>query len=127
MPKAETPCGPDQQYLALLEQGRFCIQREAATGRHHFYPRVLAPQTGGALTWVDASGLGQVYATTTVRARPPAADYNVCVVELDEGPRLMSRVENMPASEVRIGMRVRARIATEGDLHFIVFDPVESA
>ena len=120
------PLKPDQDYLQFLQQGHFRIQRDKSTGRHFFYPRVAAPGNGSTdLEWVDASGLGQVYATTVVRVKPPGQDYNVCVVELEEGPRMLSRVEQLPPGEVRIGMRVKARIARDGETSFVVFDPLE--
>jgi uncharacterized OB-fold protein len=59
-----------------------------------------------------------------MRQRPPAQSYNVALIDLDEGPRMMSRVESMASDAVRIGMRVKARIAVEGDSPLVVFDPV---
>lgn len=104
------------------------IQRSASTGAHVFYPRVAAPGTGERdLVWVEASGLGTVYATTVTRQRPnpdgSPADYNIAIVTLDEGPRMMSRVEGIPPEQVAIGMRVRARIAEVDGAPGIVFDP----
>lgn len=100
------------------------LQRGRSSGRHHFYPRVIEPGTGAAdLKWVEACGMGTVYSTTVVRSRPPAEPYNVVLVELDEGPRLMSRVERIDPAGVEIGMRVRARITNDDELYFIVFDP----
>lgn len=115
---------PDADYQAFLQQGRFMIQRGQASGRHHFYPRAIEPGTGNDdLEWVAASGLGTVYSTTVVRAKPPAPSYNVALIDLAEGPRLMSRVEGLPPEDVRIGMAVRARIVTEDGNAFVVFDP----
>jgi uncharacterized OB-fold protein len=48
----------------------------------------------------------------------------VCLIELDEGPRMMSRVEGVPADAATIGMRVKARIAEENGSPFVVFEPV---
>ena len=118
------PILPDHDYQAFLKQGRFMIQRSASGGQHVFYPRSVAPGTGAEdLEWVEASGRGIVYSTTVVRVKPPAASYNVALIELEEGPRLMSRVENTAPDAVKIGMPVRARIAQENDLAFVVFDP----
>ena len=49
-------------------------------------------------------------------------DLNVSLIDLDEGPRLMSRVANLPPDQVRIGLRVRARIAKDQDQSVLVFD-----
>jgi uncharacterized OB-fold protein len=85
----------------------------------------MAPGTGETdLEWVQACGLGTVYSSTTVRTKPPAQPYNVALIDLDEGPRMMSRVEGLPPDQVTIGQRVKARITTEGELTYVVFDPV---
>ena len=73
------------------------------------------------------TGLGTVYSTTVSRQRREAGgDFNVCLVDLDEGPRLMSRVESVAPEAVRIGMRAKARISgTREAGYLIVFDPLE--
>ena len=103
------------------------LQRSRATGRFIFYPRVAEPGSGCTdLDWVEVSGKGAVYSTTVVRQRPPAVDYNVALIDLAEGPRMMSRVEGIPPTKVRIGLAVQARIAAAEDGPIIVFDPIES-
>ncbi|MBO9355790.1 hypothetical protein GG851_17530 [Bordetella petrii] len=115
---------PQQEYFDHLAAGRFMIQRSRGSGEYVFYPRVAAPRTGALdLEWVPASGRGTVYATTVMRVRPPAPPYNVCLVELEEGPRMMSRVEGIAPQDVRVGMAVRARIARdENGQPLVVFD-----
>jgi len=116
---------PDADYQRFLSEGRFMIQRSPSSGQYVFYPRAIAPGTGAAdLEWVPASGLGTVYSTTVVRTKPPTPSYNVCLVDLDEGPRMMTRVERVPADAVRIGLRVRARIVQSDEQSFVVFDPL---
>jgi uncharacterized OB-fold protein len=115
---------PDKEFAAFLAEGRFMIQRSRSSGRFVFYPRVAEPRTGARdLEWVEASGAGTVYAVTVVRKRPPDADYNVALVDLDEGPRLMSRIDGLPADQARIGLKVQARIVTEDGARFVVFTP----
>lgn len=125
---SETKSGPEAAFRAFLAEGRFMIQRSASTGAHVFYPRVAAPGTGETdLDWVEASGMGTVYATTVTRQKPnpdgSSADYNIAIITLDEGPRMMSRVEGMAPDKVAIGLRVKARIATVDGAPNIVFDP----
>ena len=105
------------------------LQRGVQSGTWVYYPRSIAPVTGEELEWAEPSGLGTVYSTTTIRKRPPEPSLNVALIDLDEGPRMMSRVEGIDAQEVRIGMRVKARIIpSEGEdaPHLLVFDPVEN-
>ena len=116
---------PERDYLRHLAEGRFMLQRSRATGRFLFYPRVAEPVTGSTdLEWVEASGNGTVYSTTVMRQRPPTPSYNVALIDLAEGPRMMGRVEGIAPEAVRIGMRVKARIAQEGEAFVVVFDPV---
>ncbi|MFL9966877.1 OB-fold domain-containing protein [Paraburkholderia sediminicola] len=98
-----------------LGKGQLAYQRDAATGEAVFYPRVIGPGSGNPdLTWHISTGLGTVYAVTVIspRGEPP---YNVVLIDMDEGFRLMSRVEGLPAESVRIGMRVRARVHHPAD------------
>jgi uncharacterized OB-fold protein len=95
------------------------IQRSRSTGRYVFYPRVAEPGNGQSdLEWVEASGLGTVYSITVNRTR--TGDYNVALVELDEGPRLMTRIEGIET--VPIGTRVKARIVEIDGEPAVVFD-----
>jgi uncharacterized OB-fold protein len=107
------PSGPEKRYLDALAAGRFEIQKCAACSRHVFYPRVLCPHCGSAeLAWVAPSGRGTVYSTTVVRRKSAdGGDYNVCLVDLAEGVRMMSRVAGVTPQDVKIGMSVKARIA----------------
>ncbi len=120
--------GPEAQFRAFLAEGRLMLQRSRLTGRYVFFPRIAVPGSGERdLEWVEASGFGTVYATTVTRQRPnpdgSSADYNIALIDLDEGVRMMSRVEGIPPAEVRIGMRVKARIATIDGAAQVVFDP----
>lgn len=119
------PDGPDARYAAFLSEGRFRLQHCGGCERHVFYPRVLCPHCGSeALTWVDASGRGTVYATTVVRKRPEeGGPHNLCLVDLEEGVRLASRVEGLAPEKVAIGMAVKARIVRQGEDAVVVFDP----
>ncbi|MDP6174645.1 MAG: OB-fold domain-containing protein, partial [Rhodospirillales bacterium] len=88
-----------------------------------FYPRALCPECGSPnLSATEASGQGSVYSTSVVRQSPKAGeDYNISVIELAEGPRLMSRVVEMDAGEVSIGMAVQAFVGEIGETPEILF------
>lgn len=121
--------GVQARHQAWLDQGRFMIQRCAACGQHVYFPRAVCPHCGASDPgWVEPSGAGTVYSVTVVRRKPEAGgDYNVCLIDLDEGVRLMSRVEQQPADAVQVGQRVKARVLrAEGQGGIVVFDPVEA-
>lgn len=118
--------GPDSRWRDALAEGRFMIQRCAACGAAQFPPSLVCRSCGApAPEMIEASGRGAVYSTTTVRKRD--GGYNVALIDLAEGARMMSRVEGDP-ERVRIGQSVAARIAkTEDDDPVVVFDIVEDA
>jgi uncharacterized protein len=115
---------PEVDFLKFLEQGSFRIQRSRSSGRHIFYPRVAEPLTGSTdLEWVEACGRGTVYSTTVIRQKPPTPNYNLALVDLEEGPRMLTRVEGVAPEQVKIGMAVKAKIVREDDRALLVFEP----
>lgn len=121
--RAET--SPLAVFREYCEKGDLAYQ-VTEDGTAVFYPRLVAPKTGGALEWKISKGLGTVYATTTLHPRN-GEPYDVSMVDLDEGFRMMSRIENIDPSEVKIGMRVKVRMipGTDDQPVYPVFDPVE--
>ncbi len=102
---------PDKHFRDGLVAGEIRLQRCSSCHAHIFFPRVLCPACHGTdLDWVNASGQGEVYTFTTVRQRPEKGDdYNVSMIELAEGVRMMTRVDGDPC-DVAIGMRVFAYV-----------------
>jgi uncharacterized OB-fold protein len=102
------------------------LQRSKQTGQFFFYPRIAEPGTvSQEFEWVKASGEATVYSATTVRNKSPLPDHNIVLVDLAEGPRMMSRVVNVPPEGVKIGMRVRALIQSIEGAIAVVFEPAE--
>lgn len=117
--------GPLDVWRSALNGGRLTLQRCQACQRHVFYPRAVCPHCSHeALDWVESPGQGTVYSVTVVaRKAEQGGPYNVVLVDLDEGVRLMSRVDGVPPDEVRIGLRVRHAIVQEGGESMLVFRP----
>ncbi len=116
--------GIQAQHQQALDQGRFLIQHCGACGRHVYFPRELCPHCGAlGPALVAPAGGGKVTAVTTVRRKAElGGDYNLCMVELDEGVRLMSRVEGLAPTAVTVGLRVRARVSSANGQGLVVFD-----
>lgn len=116
--------GAEAHYRAALNEGRFLIQRCDACGKHVFFPRSICPHCWSErLDWVEPKRTGTVYSTTTVRRKPEAGgDYDVSLIDLDEGVRMMSRVEGVAPAEVKIGMRVRAKVVNDDGVGLVVFE-----
>jgi len=123
-----TATGADLYYRTQLDQGRFLIQR-CVPGQHSiFYPRMICPHCGSdQLEWFAPSGRGTVYSTTVVRRKAEhGGDYNVALVDLDEGVRMMSRIEGLAPEAVAIGMPVQAKVIDSDEGKLVVFNPAEA-
>ncbi|MFI7616125.1 Zn-ribbon domain-containing OB-fold protein [Nonomuraea terrae] len=97
---------PDAVYRAGLKDGELRYQRCDGCGRAVFAPRVACPGCFGTdLTWQVSAGRGVVYAATTVYKRD--GSYNVALIDLAEGFRMMSTVEGHPSAVIPIGLPVR--------------------
>ncbi len=95
------------QWWRAAADGILLLQRCAACGAHQLYPRPFCLTCQSAdVDWVRSAGRGHVYSLTTVHVpvvswlEPP---YVVALVELDEGPRLLTNLVGPPC---RIGDRV---------------------
>lgn len=116
--------GPDQHFAAFLAAGQFKLQFCSACERHVFYPRLACPHCGAAgLDWVAASGEGVVYSTSVPRAKD--GNYNISLVDLVEGPRMMTRVVDIEPEQVRIGMKVQAFIGELEGETLVLFRPAQ--
>ena len=100
------------QHQAVLAEGRFLIQQCGDCSQHIYFPREVCPHCGSnTLALVAPAGLGTVYSVTTVRRKPDAGgDYNVCLIDLDEGVRLMSRVDKRIEGFIQTGGLLDQRI-----------------
>ena len=122
-----TGVSPRQEYLDYLKKGELAYQVCSETGQVVFYPRVVAPVSGNTnLEWKVSKGLGTVYSTTTVCPRGKES-YDVSLIDMDEGFRLMSRIETLDPMDVKIGMRVKFKVHQDDDNSdpYPVFQPAE--
>jgi uncharacterized OB-fold protein len=116
---------PGQVFKDHCRQGQLAYQA-TDLGQVVFYPRVCAPQTGDELHWKISKGLGTVYSCTEVfvKDREP---YNVSLIDVDEGFRMMSRVDGLAAKDVKIGLRVQVKMdMTHPEDPLPVFVPLDA-
>ena len=78
-----------------------------------FPPSILCPECLSTdWQWVQASGKGKVFAFGVYhrvyhQGFKEEVPYTVAVVELEEGPRLISNIVGIPPSEVKVDMAVQ--------------------
>ena len=119
---------PLAKFIEHCRKGELAYQVCPDDGAVVYFPRVIAPGTGSAnLEWRISKGLGTVYATTVVNAGKDKPPHNVVLIDIDEGFRMMSRVEGIDPMQVKIGMRVKVRMlpGDEKQAPYPVFDVVE--
>jgi uncharacterized OB-fold protein len=116
-------------YWKALAEGRLTFQECPACGHRQLYPRALCTACAGTPEWRDATGRGTVHTYTVIRqnwAKPfrDRLPYVVAMVELDEGPRLMTGIVGCEPDDVRIGMEVEvAVVPVDDDIGLPYFAP----
>jgi len=123
------PLGHDNQWWwEGVAAGELRIQRcqECGTLRHP--PRPMCGQCQSiAWDWVVSKGAGAVHSFTVLH-HPPVPGYEyplaVALVDLDEGTRIVANLAGCAPGEIRIGMRVQARIeAADDEMKLPLFHP----
>ncbi len=101
-------------YWENARAGRLVTQRCRSCGRIWHPPLPACPHCHSTdIGWRQVSGDGTVYSCTVVRHATHAAlaariPYVIAIVELAEGPRLVTTVTGCAPEDVRVGMAVRA-------------------
>ena len=125
-------------YWEAARQGRLLIAECVACGKVHHYPRPFCPFCWSEKVHpVPASGAGTLYTYSTVYVNDLAPfkerlPYVAAIVELAEGPRLMTTIEGADPDDLRVGMPVTAVFRpvdnTDPDSPYLtVFTPCEES
>ncbi|MER6357621.1 Zn-ribbon domain-containing OB-fold protein [Streptomyces sp. NPDC001634] len=99
-------------YWDAAAGGRLLVRRCRECGRAHHYPREFCPHCWSEnVTWEPASGRATLYTWSVVHRNdlPPFGErtpYVAAVVDLAEGPRMMTEVVECGEAELRVGMRL---------------------
>lgn len=109
-----------EEFWAGLKRHELRIQQCQDCQKHYFYPRFFCPHCHSTnVEWTTVSGKGRLETFAINHRGPPAfmedGPYVIAIVELDEGPRMMTNLINVePDPE-----HVKADMAVE-----IVYDDV---
>lgn len=107
------PTKISEPFWSACHRGIFQMQKCQDCDRFVWFPMYMCPHCGGAeLAWTELSGQGTVYSRTLVTdpvsaASAPEGPLLVALVQLEEGPVMMSNVIGDGAADVAIGDRVR--------------------
>jgi uncharacterized OB-fold protein len=110
--KLPQPTPESQPFWDACRRHELVVQRCDSCGRHWFPPSNRCQHCWSPeFTWQPVSGRGRLYSFTVFR-RAYAAEladqlpYVVGVVELDEGPRVITNVVGCEPADVRVDMPV---------------------
>src|SRR5437764_10226237 len=93
-------------------QGKLLLQFCDACQQYQFYPRLYCMHcSSDKLHWVEASGRGVIYSYTIIHQNKspefmPDVPYNVAIVQLEEGPRMMSSIVDIDPTNLRVDLPV---------------------
>ncbi len=125
-----TPDDETQPFWDAAREGRLLIKRCADCGAAHFYPRPFCPRCwSAAVSWETASGQAALYTWSVVHHNdlPPFRDrlpYVAAVVDLAEGPRMMTNVVDCDPGRLEVGMALHvAYRELDDDVTIPVFAP----
>ncbi|MER6529124.1 Zn-ribbon domain-containing OB-fold protein [Streptomyces sp. NPDC001508] len=96
-------------YWDAAADGRLLLRRCRACGRAHHYPREFCPHCWSEdVGWERASGRATLYTWSVVHRNdlPPFGErtpYVAAVVDLAEGPRMMTELVDCDATALRAG------------------------
>ena len=119
---APIPDAESEAFWSGALEGKLLVQECSVCGHRQLYGRSLCTNChSAALNWIEASGRGTVYSRTIIRQNPSRSfkhliPFVVALIDLDDGPRMMSNVVGTPAEDVKIGDRVH-----------VTFEPVSDA
>jgi uncharacterized protein len=109
------------------------LQRCDACAHVYFPPRPFCPKCAGrAVSWFAASGQGSLY-SYVIHHRPVPGftpPYSIAVVELDEGPRMMTNIVDCPQTPeaLQLDMRVEVTfVQLNDDISLPQFRPAREA
>jgi len=129
-PKPGPPPDPElAPYFAAAAEGRLVVQR-CANGHTQLYPRRHCIVCREPVEWIDASGFATVYSFTVIRQSYTRSFRHllplvVALVDLDEGPRLMTNLIGVDPGAISIGMPVEVWFERVGDdAALALFTPV---
>lgn len=125
-----TPDPETQVFWDAAREHRLLIQRCCACGEAYFYPRPFCPTCWSHdVVWEDASGDATLYTWSVVHVNdlPPFNErvpYVAAVVDLAEGPRMMTNVVDCGFDDLVVGMSLRVAYRELTDDVFVpVFAP----
>ena len=118
----------DHSFEQFLGEDRLMGDRCRGCGSLFVPPRPICLECYGTdMEWVEMEGTGKLAGITCIHIGPPSMvaegydrdnPYCTAAVELDEGPRIVARIDRIDAlkpEQIAIGMRLKVSFHHRGD------------
>ena len=132
-PRLDMP-RPDQEtqpFWDACRERRLLVKRCLDCGKAHFYPRPFCPFCWSSeVEWEEASGGATLYTWSVVHRNdlppfPERVPYVAAVVDLQEGPRMLTNVVDCDFDDLAVGMPLQVTFRDEAEQFTLpVFAPV---
>lgn len=113
------PTELSRPFWAAANEGRLVLQRCDACGHYRWTPQILCTNClAESFTWTDVSGRGKLYSYTIVYRAPLAGfeiPYVLAVVELEEGPLMLTRLVDGPGDRLAVDAPVEVAFTRASD------------
>ncbi len=127
---APEPTPETQPFWDGCAAGELRIQRCLDCGKPYFYPRPVCPSCGSTnVEWFTASGDATLYSYVINHRPAPGfeddAPYAIAVVQLAEGPRMMTNIVGVPNTpeHLVLDMPLRVTFEARGEVQLPLFTP----
>ena len=127
------PTPETQPFWDGCARGELMLQRCRDCDQPYFYPRPICPACGSTdVEWFTASGRATLYSYVINHRPAPGFEddgpYAIAVVQLAEGPRMMTSLIGVPATPeaLVLDMPLRVMFEPRGEVYLPVFTPAEA-
>ena len=124
------PTPETQPFWDGCAAGELRFQRCLDCGKPYFYPRPVCPECSSTnVEWFTASGDATLYSYVINHRPAPGfaedAPYAIAVVQLAEGPRMMTNLVGVPNTpeDLVLDMPLRVTFERRGDVSLPLFGP----
>lgn len=110
LPVVDTESRP---FWEAAKAHKLILQHCSGCGKFVFYPRAVCPHCyAEGLAWKEAAGEGTIHSFTVARrpagpAFKESVPYVIALIDLKEGPRMMTNIVTDDVDSVRIGQSVK--------------------
>ena len=131
---APVPTPETQPFWDGCARGELMLQRCLDCGKPYFYPRPICPECSSVnVEWFAASGRATLYSYVINHRPAPGfeadAPYAIAVVQLEEGPRMMTNLVGVPNTpeDLVLDMALQVTFEARGDVTVPLFSPAGAA